>query len=402
MAAESDLSPSLVRAIALLSAGAFVSAATMRVADPLLPQVAGEFQTSVAAASIIVTAFAVAYGVCQLIYGPLGDRVGKYRLVSITMLLSAVGVGACAVTPSLLWLGAARLLSGATAAAIIPLSMAFIGDGVPYAKRQAVIARFLTGQILGLVFGQVFGGVLGEFLDWRAIFLVLALVYVIVAAALFWQLGSAGMRDPRGAASLRPDVLVARYVELARRPHARLVLTTVFLEGFLFYGGFAYLGAYFAHDFDLNYAKVGLLLGTFGIGAMGYALSVQRFVWLLGERGLAIGGGLIVAGCFVALALIHDWRLLVIPTVLSGVGFYMIHNTLQTNATQMAPEARGFAVSAFACAFFLGQATGVAVCGHLVEALGYPVVFIGTGAALGGLGVIFGRTRPGRDGPSTA
>jgi predicted MFS family arabinose efflux permease len=396
MPAASDLSPALVRAIALLSAGAFVSAATMRVADPLLPQVAAEFVSSVSEASIIVTAFSVAYGVCQLIYGPLGDRFGKYRLVSITMLLSAFGVSACAFAPGLASLGGARLLSGATAAAIIPLAMAFIGDSVPYEQRQTVIARFLTGQILGLTFGQVFGGVLGEYLDWRAIFLLLGGVYVLVAIALFWQLGSQGMTDPRGSASLRPSLLLAQYVGLLKRPHARLVLATVFIEGFLFWGGFAYVGAYFAHDFDLNYAKVGLILGSFGIGAISYAFLVKGLVALLGERGLAIIGGGLTALCFVALALSPVWQALIPPTMIAGFGFYMIHNTLQTNATQMAPEARGFAVSSFACAFFLGQAAGVAICGHLAEALGYPAVLIATGLALAALGVIFGRARPGR------
>lgn len=396
MPAASDLSPSLVRAIALLSAGAFVSAATMRVADPLLPQVAAEFVSSVSEASIIVTAFSVAYGVCQLIYGPVGDRFGKYRLVAITMLLSAFGVSACAFAPGLVSLGGARLLSGATAAAIIPLAMAFIGDSVPYEQRQTVIARFLSGQILGLTFGQVFGGVLGEYLDWRAIFLLLGLVYVLVAIALFWQLRSPGMSDPRGSASLRPGLLLAQYVGLLKRPHAQLVLATVFTEGFLFYGGFSYVGAYFAHDFDLNYAKVGLMLGSFGIGAISYAFLVKRLVALLGERGLAIIGGGLTALCFVALALSPVWQALIPPTMLAGFGFYMIHNTLQTNATQMAPEARGFAVSSFACAFFLGQAAGVAICGHLAEAFGYPAVLIATGSALAALGFIFGRTRPGR------
>jgi len=396
MTADSDLSPALVRAIALLSAGAFVSAATMRVADPLLPQVAAEFASSVSEASIIVTAFSIAYGVCQLIYGPVGDRYGKYRLVAITMLLSAFGVSACAVAPGLASLGVARLLSGATAAAIIPLAMAYIGDSVSYAQRQTVIARFLSGQILGLTFGQVFGGVLGEYLDWRAIFLLLGLLYVLVAIALFRQLGSRGMVDPRGSASLRPSLLLAQYVGLLKRPHAQLVLATVFTEGFFFYGGFAYVGAYFAHDFDLNYAQVGLILGSFGLGAISYAFLVKRLVALLGERGLAIFGGGLTALCFVGLALSPVWQALIPATMLTGFGFYMIHNTLQTNATQMAPEARGFAVSSFACAFFLGQAAGVALCGHLAEAYGYRAVLIATGLALAMLGFVFGRTRPAR------
>ena len=54
---------------------------------------------------------------------------------------------------------------------------------------------------------------------------------------------------------------------------------------------------------------------------------------------------------------------------LMGLGFYMMHNTLQTHATQMAPERRGAAVSSFAACFFLGQSAGVGVAGLLVGVL---------------------------------
>ena len=53
---------------------------------------------------------------------------------------------------------------------------------------------------------------------------------------------------------------------------------------------------------------------------------------------------------------------LAIPAIaLIGLGFYMFHNTLQTNATQMAPEARGLAMSLFAFTLFVSQSIGVAV-----------------------------------------
>ena len=51
------------------------------------------------------------------------------------------------------------MLSGATAAGIVPLSMAWIGDNIPYERRQATLARYLTGTILGMGAGQLIGGV---------------------------------------------------------------------------------------------------------------------------------------------------------------------------------------------------------------------------------------------------
>src|SRR5689334_21188678 len=85
-----------VRPIVLLSAAAFASAATMRVADPLLPQVAAEFGTTAGAASVVATGFSVSYGLFQVLYGPLGDRFGKYRVIALATLLSALTAAAAA------------------------------------------------------------------------------------------------------------------------------------------------------------------------------------------------------------------------------------------------------------------------------------------------------------------
>ena len=58
-------------------------------------------------------------------------------------------------------------LSGAAGAGIVPLSMAWIGDTVPYERRQATLARFLTGTILGMSAGQLAGGLFADTVGWR-------------------------------------------------------------------------------------------------------------------------------------------------------------------------------------------------------------------------------------------
>ena len=75
--------------------------------------------------------------------------------------------------------------------------------------------------------------------------------------------------------------------------------------------------------------------------------------------------------------------------VIVGAGFgglYMLHNTLQTQATEMYPRARGTAISAFAFCLFCGQAAGVALFGRAIAAFGYTWSFVITGAALWLLG----------------
>jgi len=62
-----------------------------------------------------------------------------------------------------------------------------------------------------------------------------------------------------------------------------------------------------------------------------------------------------------------NWWWAMPASFLSGLGFYMLHNTLQNNATQMAPERRGAAVASFAAAHFIGQSAGVALAGGLIS-----------------------------------
>ena len=70
-------------AIQLLALGAFVAGISLRCVEPMLPQLATDFSTTVSAASVIVTSFAVAYACAVLLQGPLGDRYGKLRVVTI-------------------------------------------------------------------------------------------------------------------------------------------------------------------------------------------------------------------------------------------------------------------------------------------------------------------------------
>jgi YNFM family putative membrane transporter len=379
---------SIGRPIALLSCAAFVSVASMRVGDPLLPQVAQEFGVSAGDASVIATAFALAYGLGQLIWGALGDRFGKYRLVALMTLISALTAGAAAFAGSLATLGSARFAAGATAAAIVPLSMAFVGDHVPYRDRQAVLARFLTGTIFGLVAGQILGGLVGELVGWRAVFLVLGGLFLVIGLLLMVEARSPRVPPPVLTTSISPSALLYGYMLLFGRHWARIILATVFVEGFLFYGAFTFIGAYLRERFDLDYAIVGLLLGCFGIGGAIYALTVRRLVAMLGERGLALGGGALLTLGYLLVA----WGTLALmaPAIMVlGLGMYMLHATLQTHATQMAPEARGLAVSTFANALFLGQAGGVWLAGLAVDRVGFPPVFVILGAGLALLGVAF-------------
>ncbi len=372
------------RALLLLATAGFVSGASMRVVEPLLPTLAGEFGTGVRDASLVLAAFSFAYGSFQIVHGPLGDRIGKLRLASAAMLLAALAALASAAAPTLGTLAALRFATGMFSGAIIPLSLAWIGDHVDYAHRQAVLGRFVAGTLLGQSFGPLLGGVLSDLVGWHATFVALGAAFLLVGLAL-------GL-DARGDHGTARGARVApwrQYLAILQSPKARPVLFTVGVEGFLFFGAFGFAGAYVHQRFGLSDTATGVLVAGFGVGGVTYSLLVRRLVGRLGETGLVAAGGVTLLGCFLVLAFAPVLALAAAAVATMGLGFYMLHNTLQTRATEMSPESRGAGVSFFALCLFLGQAAGVSAFGLLVERFGYAGPFVVAGVGLMGLALVF-------------
>jgi MFS family permease len=111
--------------LGLLAAAAFLSSGGARVIDPLLHAIATDFATTVPAVSIVVAAFTLPYGLCQILLGPLGDRIGKLRVILGALVAYAVATGACALAADLPMLTLLRVAAGAASAAVIPLGMAY-------------------------------------------------------------------------------------------------------------------------------------------------------------------------------------------------------------------------------------------------------------------------------------
>lgn len=375
------------RTIAFLAAASFASAASVRACDPILPEIAAAFSTSVGMASRVVTVFGVTYACTQLAYGLIGDRFGKLETIAVMTLASAATAALCAFSGSLDLLIVARLFAGATAAAIIPLSMAWIGDEVDYEARQPVIARFLTGQILGLILGQAMAGIVAEYLGWRIVFLFLAGFFLVSGAVLSRELMQ---RKERAAPVPVPMRETFRQLgTLLRHRWVLIVLGCVLVEGAALFGGYSFVGADLRARFGTSYDVIGFIVSGFGLGGLIYAAAAPVLVRRLGEEGLALSGGLVLAAAFVLIGFVPRALAATPVTIVAGLGFYMLHNTLQTNATQMAPESRSLSVALFANCFFLGQAIGVSLGAPVFDYTGGAPLFLIAGFVLAGLGFIF-------------
>jgi MFS transporter, YNFM family, putative membrane transport protein len=376
-----------IRTLIFLAAASFASAASLRAGDPILPEIANAFLTTPGDAARIITFFGAAYAVAQFVYGFIGDRYGLLRVITVTTLVSGVSTLACAAAGSLDLLVVARSAVGLTAAAIIPLSFAWIGGVIAYERRQPVLAYFISGQISGIVLGQAFAGIIAEHFGWRFVFVAIAALFAVAGVALLVELRRRG--DEAGAAQALSGSPLVRLREMLRRPWVVIVLVSAFFEGMLFFGAYTFVGSYLWARFGLSLDIVGLIVAGFGIGGLIYAATAARMLPRLGEPGLVLWGGLLVAISFAAITIAPLPGMVVLATILAGFSYYMIHNTLQTHATQMAPDTRGLAVATFASCLFLGQAVGVGLAAPVFDLVGGRPIFLAAGASLLLFGAIY-------------
>jgi MFS family permease len=284
----------------LLGLAGFASMASMRIGDPMLVVLGQEFQVSTGEASGVVSVFAVVYGLMQLFYGPLGERFGKLRVVSLAVAACALLSAITALSVNLPMLLVMRGLMGAAAAGIIPLSMAWVGDQVPYERRQETLAKLMSATVIGMMSGLWFGGFAADTLGWRSAFVLLAVMFAW-PALLLWR---ARQKAPAPAATQPPSLIASFRLtgQLLGTPRVRLILTVTAAEGALVFGALAFMPTHLHQQYGLSVVvRLGhdaLWRGRFALQPDGAALA-----GLAGRARPGAHGGYIGHGRFAGLGL---------------------------------------------------------------------------------------------------
>jgi DHA1 family inner membrane transport protein len=372
----------------VFAACAFASGFALRLADPIILPVATSFGITPHVAALLNTAYALPYALAQPFLGPIGDRFGKPRCIQVCVAGLAVMLLLGAFAPGFGLLMATRIGAGIFAGGLIPLVIAGIGDRFDMSERQVMIGRMLFAIISGQMLGSVVSGFANDAFGWHSALFIGAGVGA-VAAAIAWLAMPAGAS---AAASRDSGSFATLYGRVLANPKAPWLIGGVAVEGMFFYGLFPYMGELLLATArpaggSIAAAVTGVVLGAFGIGGLLYALGVRVFLRVLGVRRMCLIGSASAAACYAALAVVPTWWLAALAMGVAGVSFYMLHNSMQTEATELAPSARGSAVALFACGFFIGQGLGPLVFGALLHGVGArPALF-----AVAAVMVVLGR-----------
>jgi YNFM family putative membrane transporter len=256
--------------------------------------------------------------------------------------------------------------------------MVYVGDTVPTDRRQAALTDLMTGAAVGMALSTLVAGAAGQYLHWRVVFGLTA----VVAAVLVWGL----RRLPEPAHGARTAFHRALVVVLRDR-WARIVLALAFAEGMLLVGFVTFFAGNVQAD-GLSATLAGSAVTTFGVSTMIFASVVKRLTRRLSPARLTLIGA--VFGVLAYTALVIDPHLLGVlaACVLLGAARAFMHSTLQAWITEVVPSQRATAVSCFSTLMFSGSAAATAIGAHLVTGSSFLGVYVLALAIMVPLGVV--------------
>jgi DHA1 family bicyclomycin/chloramphenicol resistance-like MFS transporter len=265
---------------------------------PALPSIAADLEASTAATQMSLMAFFAAFGLCQVIYGPLSDMIGRRPPLYFGLSLFAAGSVGCSLAPTIEWLVFFRFVQGVGACASMVIPRAIVRDlhtGIEATRLMSLIMLvFSVAPILAPLTGS---GLIAAF-SWRATFVAMTLAgFLGLALVTLWLPET---RPPEKRVRGGIGGVLASYGQLLRDGY---FLGVTFIGGFGMASFFAFLASssfvYIDH-FGLTPTQYSLAFSVNAVGFIGSAQFSARLVGRLGMRRLVS----IAVTCYAALAML--------------------------------------------------------------------------------------------------
>ena len=395
------MSPTLV--VVLLSLLLGLQPAATDLYLPALPAIVVQLDGTIAQAQLTLSGMLLAFGLSQLIWGPVSDRYGRRPVLLLGVSGYAMGALGAALAPTMEWLVIWRILQGAAMGSAVVCGRAIIRDLYAGDHGARVMSKGLSGLGTIACISAPLGSLIAAALGWRAAMSVLVVLGVATLAMVAWRLDETLKQpDPR---ALQPGPMARNWLQILRHPTFwAFTLLAATSYGALFTvlatSSFVMIDiigvSQTAYGLQMATMSGCYIVGTVLCRRLLLRLGVQRTVILGGA--LSLTGGVLLAA-LTALGYQTAWSVLLpIYIVILGHG---IHQPCgQSGAVSPFPRAAGVAAALSGClmtltAFGTGLWLGQRMDGT-VHALAYGIGFWGVVTALVAWGPVqwLGRARP--------
>ena len=386
-----NLDPEQRRVVYTLGFCGLVSAAVNWFVSPALPAIANGLGVAASAATIVLSAYLLPYGLLQPVCGTLGDRFGRLRVLHVIVTGLAVGTFLCAVAPTLSLLVAARVITGCFAAGIIAVSQALVGDVVGPERRGAAVGVLMGITFTGQGLSSGLGGIITDLMSWRAAFACFG-VLALLALALLLRLPATPERSVVSAQAPTGSFF-SRAARIFFGGH-RAVYLVACTTGLVFLGVYGFMGTFLSERCGLGSTQAGLIMMLYGVMCLVGGTVSGRIGAAHGPRGVIYVGeasGLLAIAALVAVSVTGSWAPALLAAGALGFGYILTQPTLVSLSMDADPAQTGLCTGLIGLGVFAGGGVGSAVGGQLLAVGGYPLLWVAAAVLLVGQLVLGGR-----------
>ena len=367
----------------VLIAGSSVMA--MNIFLPVLPEIGRSLGTSQANAQYVLTIFLLATAFIQLIVGPLADRFGRRPVLLATSTVFIIGTLICIFATRIEVLLLGRVLQ-ASSAACMALSRAIIRDLFDRSKAASMIGYVTMAMALLPMVTPMMGGYVGEEYGWRATFIVLLVVGILIQILIYLDLG-----ETHQPVKSPVSKQISDYLSLLKMPEIwGYFMCATLASGayFAFLGGAPFVGQ---QIIGLTPSVLGMYFGLLALGYMAGNFISGRFSERIGiEPMMFLGSVFCTIGTGIIIVLMSNFSpiagYLFVPMVLVGFGNGMTLPNANAGAVSVRPELAGSASGLGGFLQIGGGAALAILAGNLItiENLAMPLYYIMFVTSLGG------------------
>lgn len=263
------------RKLFALAAGMFAIGTDSFVIAPLLPNIAADLDVGLGAAAQLVTIYALTYAVCSPLVATFTSRWPADRVLTVGLVVFALANIGAAYAPNFGLLLLARAVSGLGAAVFAPMASATAASLLPPKRRGYALAVLMMGLSSATAFGAPAGTLIGSFADWRAVFVLVAMLALVVPFGIGrGALPSTGTTAIPLRERLRP----------LQQPMVFSNLLTVFLVLAGLYVSYTYISVVFDRVTRGDGTIMALLQSLWGLSGIAGAAFAGRLTDRLGSR----------------------------------------------------------------------------------------------------------------------
>lgn len=357
-------------ALFLAGFGAFLN---LYAPQPLLPLFRQLFHASELEASLTISASVLAVAVTAPFTGFVADRLGRKGVILTALVGLGLTTAAASTASTLPGLIGWRFLQGACIPGILAVTMAYISEEAPREAVGSIMARYITGGVLGGFAGRFLSGLLAASWGWQAGFLLLG------ASTLLCALG-VGVFLPRSTHFERQrTALLQALGRHLRNPQLLATYAVGFNVLLTIVAAFTYINFYLADSpFRLGPTALSSIFSVYLIGAA-ITPSAGRLIDRIGYR-RALIGAVGVSGFGMLLTLIPLVPVIIAGLALLASGVFVSQAAATTQVGQVAGHARSAAAGLYLSLYYLGGAVGSVLPGFVWARLGWPgcVAFVVT------------------------